>query len=77
MRRRDHERIVARYEAEIARKDERIAELEDRLTARSLAELRAFRPVAIRAPEPDPHEGMDYLTDPTGIIGEWVPREER
>lgn len=58
------------HAAEIARKDERIAELEDRLMAQSLAELRAFRPVAMHTPPAEP--AGYWVGDETGLSREFV-----
>jgi hypothetical protein len=55
-------------------RDARIAELEDRLMANSLSELRAFRPVAMTMPTDLPE--YDVFTDTTGLVTERVPRAE-
>jgi hypothetical protein len=62
--------VIAMLREELAKKDERIEVLEDRLMAGSLAELRAFRPTAMPVEEPEA-EGY-YAYDHTGLQREWV-----
>jgi hypothetical protein len=57
----------------IAQRDERIAELEDRLQSQTLAEFRAYRPVAMPTPSDEPE--YDYLSDPTGMVVERISRD--
>lgn len=53
--------------ADLTSAKERIAELEDSLRARSLAELRAVRPVAV-PPYPDNDDDEEWGWDPTGLV---------
>ncbi len=73
----------AQYEAQLtitehhrtmeAAMHERIGELEDSLRARSLAELRAVRPIAMPQYPDDPEERDDWGTDPTGLFRDKLP----
>lgn len=60
-------------EAELARKDEIIERLLDRLMARDLTQFKAFTPDAF-LDSPDPEE-PSRLWDSTGLIDVDVPKE--
>lgn len=66
--------LLAQVEAERDRAHERVAELEDRLDARSLSEFRAWHDVAMPVLEEEPRG--NYISDPTGLFTIPVPKSE-
>lgn len=65
--------LIARIELELSEAKDRIGELEDGMRAKTLAELRAVRPVAMPQYPDDPDEADDWGTDPTGLVREKLP----
>ena len=65
------ERHVAEHAAAVVAHTEQVGELNDRLQAKSLAELKAYRPTAMPLPDTIPHN--EYLYDSTGLIRTEAP----
>ena len=66
-------RVNKHLTVELAKAHERIAELEDGMRARTLAELRAVRPVAVPSYPGEPDDARDFGTDFTGLVVEKLP----
>lgn len=66
-------RVNEHLTAELAAAKERIGELEDGLRARTLAELRAVRPVAMPAYPDGAEDSEEWGYDGTGLIREKLP----
>lgn len=67
------ERNAARSEATLVAATGRADALLDRLQARDLSEYAAIRSAyfGMGAEPDDEHEGMEYRTDDTGLVGSW------